>query len=507
MDTEIEIKLFVAEDVASLPGIIESAAKVVAQSCKKLGNVYFDTPSRDLRKLDMGLRVRSVEGQNSASRNTQTIKTAGRVMGGLHQRPEYNVEIDEMRPTLSLFPQDIWPMGTDLAGLQQELSPLFSTHFQRQTWQLRFDDGSEVEVAYDTGAVEANQLSQPIHELEFELLKGRPEHLFMLAKEVCAQSPVRLGHQSKAARGYFLASGAKAPKVKAMGAVPVKADHTIEQALETTLGSALQHIQDHEQIFIDSENIDALSEVLKGFSLFREALSLFQPAISADSVQLFEADLDWLEQQFAWVNDALACEAMLADKGYYLRKVEDRRTLEKKLATNRLSMPSAEAVKQLFHSSRYTHFILSLTEWMFEQGWRRYHINDQTQLNDTVVELARQRLSAAWERVKRRYSEPLIDQQACLDALQPLQTALFTGVCFRHIFDPEALVGYRTPWLDIFRGSVELQQLAYLCSQADSERMREAAQFQRWYARKRDSLCHAIEQSRLSAEQMEPYWI
>lgn len=59
----------------------------------QLLNIYYETPDNWLRGHDMGLRIRGENG-----RYEMTMKVAGRVTGGLHQRPEYNVALSE--PTL-----------------------------------------------------------------------------------------------------------------------------------------------------------------------------------------------------------------------------------------------------------------------------------------------------------------------------------------------------------------------------------------------------------------------
>ena len=89
METEIEIKFLFSSKFES--ELYEKITTHGFLSSKKqfLHNVYFDTAERSLRKIDMGLRVRSCDG-----RSVQTIKTAGRVIGGLHQRPEYNDPIE-----------------------------------------------------------------------------------------------------------------------------------------------------------------------------------------------------------------------------------------------------------------------------------------------------------------------------------------------------------------------------------------------------------------------------
>ncbi|WP_274873785.1 inorganic triphosphatase, partial [Serratia marcescens] len=83
---------------------------------QKLTNIYFETADNFLRSHDMGLRIRGFD-----DRYEMTIKTAGKVVGGLHQRPEYNVAIAEPQLALAQFPADIWPQDCDIAALQQAL--------------------------------------------------------------------------------------------------------------------------------------------------------------------------------------------------------------------------------------------------------------------------------------------------------------------------------------------------------------------------------------------------
>jgi len=87
MDTEIELKFLVSDAVVPLiPSLITQFAKtVINKPSRSLQNAYYDTPSRELRALDIGFRTRCAD-----SKCEQTIKLAGEVVGGLHQRPEYN---------------------------------------------------------------------------------------------------------------------------------------------------------------------------------------------------------------------------------------------------------------------------------------------------------------------------------------------------------------------------------------------------------------------------------
>lgn len=210
MAAEIELKLFFSEaDYAALEQGLNSLPQAQRLPDLELTNRYFDTPDLQLRHWDMGLRVRG----NGAHRE-QTIKTAGKVAGGIHSRPEYNIDIQADVPDLTLFPSEIWPVGSDITALDQSLQCLFSTDFCRQCWHVQTAYG-RVEVALDRGVITSNGKSEPICELEFELLDGQITALLALAQQAAGWVPVRLGRASKAQRGYQLAGLSSAKPVVA----------------------------------------------------------------------------------------------------------------------------------------------------------------------------------------------------------------------------------------------------------------------------------------------------
>lgn len=90
MTVEIELKFIAApQAVAALPHWLAAWPHQHSEP-QKLTNIYFETADNFLRSHDMGLRIRGFD-----DRYEMTIKTAGKVVGGLHQRPEYNVAIAE----------------------------------------------------------------------------------------------------------------------------------------------------------------------------------------------------------------------------------------------------------------------------------------------------------------------------------------------------------------------------------------------------------------------------
>lgn len=203
MATEIELKLLFQEsNKKSIINLFDNLKQTKAKPLVFIKNQYFDTPNLQLRCWDMGLRIREVNG-----RLEQTIKTAGTVVGGVHSRPEYNIDIQQTFPDLTLFPNTIWPNNIQIDFVNEALQCLFSTDFSRQCWHVCLNQ-SVIEVALDLGSIYVGEFNESICELEFELISGEQSDLLVLANMLVTKVPVRLGQASKAKRGYLLAAKA-----------------------------------------------------------------------------------------------------------------------------------------------------------------------------------------------------------------------------------------------------------------------------------------------------------
>jgi triphosphatase len=210
MEYEIELKLLTNEQSGEIieTKLLPLLDASVKQETQILTNHYFDTPDRTLKHHNIGLRIRGNDLNFE-----QTLKTAGKSIGGLHQRPEYNVQLDESQkhsfniPKLRLFPLSAWPETIDVGELQAKIETLFTTHFKRQIYLLTFSGGDIVELVWDLGEITSENKSVPICEIELELKKGSTAAIFNLAKCIVSLLPTTIGIDSKAARGYKLCDG------------------------------------------------------------------------------------------------------------------------------------------------------------------------------------------------------------------------------------------------------------------------------------------------------------
>jgi triphosphatase len=166
----------------------------------QLNNDYFDNSNLALKKMDIGLRIREFGKEYE-----QTVKTAGKIDGCFHQRPEYNVAIKDNHLDLLLFPEHIWPVDVDVFELQQSLQVIFKTNFLRQTWVIT-QENSVIELAFDRGEIFISEKNEilAINELEIELVSGDEQALFILANQLMEVVEMKPGKLSKAARGYAL---------------------------------------------------------------------------------------------------------------------------------------------------------------------------------------------------------------------------------------------------------------------------------------------------------------
>lgn len=268
MTIEIELKFITTADTAGK--LAEKLASWPHQHSvgQKLSNTYFETEDGQLRRWDMGLRIRGFDNHFE-----MTLKTAGQTIGGLHQRPEYNVSLEEPVLDIQRLPAEVWPAGTDLAALQQRLAPLFSTHFVREKWLVTYQE-SEIEVAFDLGDVSAGELSEPLTEIELELKHGQRDDLLAFAAELAKMGGLRLGSLSKAARGYALAKGNPPRALRPVPLLKIKPKATVEQGMQSAFLLALNQWQYHEELWLRG-NSKALDEIQEALETLRQAFSLY----------------------------------------------------------------------------------------------------------------------------------------------------------------------------------------------------------------------------------------
>ncbi|XKM13802.1 CYTH domain-containing protein [Orbaceae bacterium ac157xtp] len=204
MSNEVELKFEVDTPTISLLIPFFNQYQVMSQAKLALTNSYYDTKDNFLRNNRSSLRIRGTTESAKPTQYEITVKSGGNAIAGLHQRNEMNVALPSAKLDLTVLPSDTVPIQGDIATFQQNLIPLFTTHFNRQVWLISYKQ-SEIEIALDQGTIacKLNGLQLPIQEIELELKTGTQSDLLDFALEL-SQFKLHLFSQSKAGRGYRL---------------------------------------------------------------------------------------------------------------------------------------------------------------------------------------------------------------------------------------------------------------------------------------------------------------
>ncbi|MCB4862149.1 CHAD domain-containing protein [Sphingobium sp. PNB] len=280
MNREVELKLELAPDAADAFGRLDwlPADSDVAT----LRSIYFDTAQRDLAGRGISLRIRRSNGQR-----VQTVKADGEGGAGLFARAEWEMPVADDAPVLDARTPIAELLGQGVHGIQ----PVFHAEVERRRWIVRQDDAL-IELVLDRGQVSAGDRQAAICEVELELKSGSPGALFLLARRIDAEMPVRPGVLTKAERGYRLRDRLAA----FVKAEPVALDPSMraEEALSRIAGTCLRHYRLNEALLLDHYDSRALHQARVAIRRLRSALSLFRPMLAPADVERFQGELKWL---------------------------------------------------------------------------------------------------------------------------------------------------------------------------------------------------------------------
>ncbi|MGM3160923.1 CYTH domain-containing protein [Dickeya undicola] len=409
MSEEIELKFIIHPDaVATVKQGLKNWQSDVGHSnhlhTRQLANIYYETADAYLRQHGIGLRIRGENG-----RYEMTVKTAGKVVGGLHQHPEYNVDLPGPQLDIRLLPAEIWPEDCDIDALAQALQPLFSTDFQREAWVVSHHQ-SLIEIAIDQGEVSAGEFVEPLCELELELKNGRTEDLLAFASELADIGGLRQGSLSKAARGYHLAKGNPVRPLRTLGFLPVEPKMTLDHGIAAGLEYAFSHWQYHEELWARGDNA-ARQALLEAGAMMRELLVLVGGVVPRKLTSEFRAALTHLEE----------------------------------------AIERTETADTLCYSVDYLKGKLTLTSWLVKHGWRGYMDNRELmRLQSSWKRFADIMLSRGLAELKAVFSHAL-DALHYAQQLPRLQRGVYAFLLLGGAYPPEDSLRYLQPWRELMQ--------------------------------------------------------
>lgn len=502
MATEIELKYLVeGENIASsLRDLLTSKNISFQEKTKSLKNCYFDTGDQILRSLDMGLRVRSI-GES----NEQTIKTAGIEVGGLHQRPEYNIDIENTFPDLSLFPTSLWRDELQRNSIQDSLTSIFTTHFERTTWLLDLPNGSQIEMAYDQGVIEVDGKAESIHEVELELVSGERENIFEFAKALFTILSMRPGVKSKAARGYALWQSTIDPDVSSeiveetqITLVPANHALSIQMMFVAGVKYALNRMQRQIDEYLSDPKLIKLGLIKESLQLISHGTGMLAPYLNKEQASVSN-DVNFFIKSLDWLDDAIHMRELVTKSGNFRKKVEYSEQLLATIKIERSRLADSSNIEALFLSQRFNELQLALLEIVLQSTNSSQAEPPISEYSSLCLEQSLEQLLAAVSTNNKK------DVEYYLSLGETLEHSLLTGYWFGSLYSLEEREEYRAPWLDILQGVNELKTLNLLHKQLilldDAPRKLVV-----WLDSKIENLLAALEQSKRLAVSIPPYW-
>ncbi|HOL65805.1 MAG TPA: CYTH and CHAD domain-containing protein, partial [Accumulibacter sp.] len=278
MALETELKLSLSPETAQrLPGH-PLLAGIAAQRLQLI-NTYYDTADRRLQQKRMAVRFRKKDAEWLL-----TVKCDAASPGGLARRNEWEGAAQPGRFDFSLV--DSPKIRRFLESTRRQLRPLFTTDFTRDRWLLTSKSGSRIEVALDQGAIIAGKQQEAICEVELELLDGRVDDLFALARALQNELALHPQGGSKAERGYRLASDSGLLPVGASKAA-VEPTAPALAAYRETVFACLAHLQANERGLLSSDSPEFTYQARLALRRLRSVIRLWRPLLPSRYVDNF----------------------------------------------------------------------------------------------------------------------------------------------------------------------------------------------------------------------------
>ncbi len=497
MSVELEMKLAAKSEQLSVikQWFSDELGKTVEWQQSDLVNTYYDTESHKLRELKIGLRIR-----RAGETYIQSVKSEGRVVGGLYQRNESETEISNANLDLSKvedpYLQILLEEAQDEDG---NLRPLFRTDFSREFALVELAD-SQIEIALDSGEISHKSESNTICEVELELKSGQAKDLFALSKKLIENFELVLSAESKAERGYRLSSE-KTPFLNRLDVVPLTAKSPAEGAFETIAHYGFAHWQHYIKMIKRESNIEYFLQLNRALMYMQHMYSVFAPLIPRHSLAEVRADWREVTQNFSKVQSIALRLNWLANAKIYGFAYDSLESKEQELQ-EQFDRESSEFRNYLATSS-YNLKLLHFSRWLYLKEWRE-EIKEplKNKLEREIFPFAIKQLQHQMLDITRllKPKEELVDE-VYVSYLPKLYRTLDIGLFFGSLFDSKKRVKFRQNWVDLVANIELFKQLDFvretLASIEQQDEVLESTE---------QEILQTLKTLRVEAFEQNPYW-
>lgn len=358
MGTEIELRF--ALDPSRARAIARDARLAGTPLRQRMTSVYFDTPERALARARAGLRLRRTQGGW-----VQTFKCES-ADGAEHRRGEWECAV--ARRALDISALAATPMGAWFAnaGHREALAPVFETRVTRDTWRVEAHGGL-IEAALDRGRVVAGDRSEPLLELELELLDGPADALFEFALALNRDHAIPLEPRSKAARGFALLAGEQRTPARARRP-RLSREASTEQAFVAIAWSCLSQLVANAHGVGAGGDPEYVHQARVALRRLRAALTSFRRAIPREASAPIAAGARLLAAALGEERDidVFACDTLGPLKAAGGAACLEALAEAMQAARARARRRSADAVAP----PAFTRYILEVSRWLEAAAWR-----------------------------------------------------------------------------------------------------------------------------------------
>jgi triphosphatase len=319
---------------------------------------YFDTDDFALDHAGLSLRVRCLDGRRLDGRRldgryVQTMKRTGIGTAAPHSRSEWEWPLTGSAPDLGLAEHDGVPLPPGISA--SALHPIFITDIRRRVMTLRADDQTDIEAALGVGAIRAGRRVETVDELELELKQGSAGALYRTALDLLAATPMAVEPDSKAARGYRLATAAPPAASKAVRAAidrGMPGTASLRVLVNTCAGHLLANVPAARAG--DAEGVHQMRIAVRRL---RALLRLFRPLLKRRRTEPLDADLRQLGR---CLGEARDWDVFLDQT---LAKADTDWAMALRTPGEGRRKAAHEAVREMLAAPRFTRLVLALGAW------------------------------------------------------------------------------------------------------------------------------------------------
>ncbi|MGE3247617.1 MAG: CHAD domain-containing protein, partial [Beijerinckiaceae bacterium] len=359
---EIEVKLLAG--AGGLQAALEMpllAGVAMQPRSRNLYTAYYDTATGDLQKAGVALRVRRVHG-----RYVMGVKFPPDPASGLFEREEVEVRLPSASPDIALFGPELAGRITALTG-GKSVEAVFASNFRRRTGAIAAGL-AHIELALDSGIMEAGDRSQPLEEIELELKQGDEADLCDFAASLAETAGLRLSTLSKGQRGSLLASGKKPPAARAV--VPeYPPGMVVDDFIASVIGQCLAQFAGNWAAIEAGTGPEGVHQGRVALRRLRAMLGLFSKMLPAPEFRAFGAEAKQLASALGPAREWDVFLKMVHDGPLkmYRRDASFDALL---VAANAFRDEAQAAARRTVSASAATAFVLRLRAFAARRSWR-----------------------------------------------------------------------------------------------------------------------------------------